>query len=227
MYEIKKNIEKLLKDDSTNFLDLKKANLIMSKLKHKDIKVFKPYLDSEKVILYSKTPKEISLFKINTKNNLTHQNIMGALFSLNIKSEMLGDINKYENNYYFYTISIIKDYLLTNFFKIKNNFITIEEIDINFLKDYKKEYKEINLIVKGTRLDNIIAILTNTSRSKVKEKFKNKEITLNYTITTNSSYLLKENDIFSIRKYGKYKYLGINKKTKKDNYSITILKYLF
>lgn len=38
-----------------------------------------------------------------------------------------------------------------------------------------------------------------------------------------NSYVLKENDIFSIGKYDKYKFIGIIKSVKKKNY---IVKYL-
>ena len=39
-------------------------------------------------------------------------------------------------------------------------------------------------------------------------------------------HILKENDIFSIRRYGKYKFIGVVKNTKKDNYIIKYLKYI-
>ena len=37
---------------------------------------------------------------------------------------------------------------------------------------------------------------------------------------------VKENDIFSVRKFGKYKFIGIEKTTRKDNYIIKYLKYV-
>lgn len=37
---------------------------------------------------------------------------------------------------------------------------------------------------------------------------------------------VKEEDIFSIRKYGKFKYIGKVKQTKKNNYIVKIYKYL-
>ena len=37
---------------------------------------------------------------------------------------------------------------------------------------------------------------------------------------------LKENDIFSIRRYGKYKFVGIVKSTKKNNFIVRYLKYI-
>ena len=120
----------------------------------------------------------------------------------------------------------MKDYFLTNFNKIKNIYIELEEININTLKDYKRKFKELELTTKSERIDTIVSKITNTSRNKVKDKFKNKEVILNYEVLTNPSYFLKEEDIFSIRKYGKFKYSGKVKQTKKNNYIVKIHKYL-
>ena len=48
----------------------------------------------------------------------------------------------------------------------------------------------------------------------------NKLVTLNYDTLTKLDYILKENDIFSIKKYGKYKYINIIKNTKSPNIDI-------
>lgn len=55
---------------------------------------------------------------------------------------------------------------------------------------------------------------------------KNKEIMLNYDYLKNTSYKLKNDDIFSIKKIGKFKYNGIIKNTKSNNLIIEILKYI-
>ena len=39
-------------------------------------------------------------------------------------------------------------------------------------------------------------------------------------------FLIKENDIFSIRRYGKYKFISIVNTTRKDNYIIRYQKYI-
>ena len=62
---------------------------------------------------------------------------------------------------------------------------------------------------------------------KRKETSKNKKKLnlVNYDILKNNSYLLKENDIFSIRRYGKFQYIRIKKETKNKNYIIECKKY--
>ena len=146
--------------------------------------------------------------------------------SLNISPSYLGDIIKYNNNYYLYVISDL-DNLIENEFKyVGNNKITLEKIDIESLKNYKREYEQIEFIVSSNRIDNVIARLINTNRDKVIDIIKNKDVILNYQVLTKNSYNLKENDIFSIRRYGKYKYIGIKNTTKKDKIVVSVLKYL-
>ena len=226
MYNIKKNIDRLNRGEATFFLEPNEVKEISTHFKKNKFNIFKPFEEAEKVILYKDKLPKVVLFKIITKEVFRHQDILGSIFSLNIDKEVFGDIIIDDNNYYFYLLESMKDYFLTNFNKIKNIYIELEKIDINSLKDYKRKFKELELTTKSERIDAIVSNITNTSRSKVKDKFKNKEVILNYEVLTNPSYLLKEEDIFSIRKYGKFKYIGKVKQTKKNNYIVKIYKYL-
>ena len=226
MYNIKKNIDRLKRNEATFFLEPNEIKEVGKYFKQKEINIFKPFKEAEKVILYKERLPKVVLFKIITKEQFRHQDILGSIFSLNIDKEMFGDIVIDDNNYYFYLLESMKDYFLTNFKKVKNSYIELEEVDINSLKDYKRKYQELELVIRSERIDIVVSNITNTSRSKVKEKFQNKDIMLNYEILTNSSYLLKEEDIFSIRRYGKFKYIGRIKETKKNNYIVKIYKYL-
>ena len=226
MYNIKKNIDRLNREEPTFFLEPNEVKEVSKHFKKEEFNIFKPFEEAEKVILYKDTLPKVILFKIITKEVFRHQDILGSIFSLNIEKCVFGDIIIDDNNYYFYLLESMKDYFLTNFNKIKNNYIELEELDINTLKDYKRKYQELELIIKSERIDTIVSNITNTSRNKVKDKFKNKEVILNYEVLTNPSYLLKEEDIFSIRKYGKFKYIGKIKQTKKNNYIVKIHKYL-
>lgn len=226
MYNIKKNVDKLKNGYSTFFLDPSEAREVSKYFKKNEFNVFRPYKDAEKVIFYKEKKPSVVLFKIITKEAFRHQDILGSIFSLNIDKCVFGDIIIDNDNYYFYLLESMKNYFLINFNKIKNSDIELEEIDIDILKDYERKYKELELIVKSPRIDIVVANLSNTSRSKVKEKFKNKEIILNYNLLTNPSYILKDNDVFSIRHFGKYKFIETINVTKKNNYVIKLYKYI-
>lgn len=225
MYEAKKNIDKLKNGEPTLFLDPNLEKEITKKFKN-DINVFRPYEESERIIIYRDLKPKVSLFKIITKEKLRHQDIMGSILSLNIKKEVLGDIIVDDNNYYFYILESMNNYILSYFNKVKNINITLEELPLDYLKDYKRKYKEIIVNVKSNRVDLIISKLTGLSRRVVKDMISNKDIILNYQVLTNNSYQFKENDIFSIRGYGKYKYVEVINRTKKNNYLVKCLKYI-
>lgn len=225
MYEAKKNIDKLKNEEPTLFLDPNLEKEITKKFKN-DINVFRPYEESERIIIYRDLKPKVSLFKIITKEKLRHQDIMGSILSLNIKKEVLGDIIVDDNNYYFYILESMNNYILSYFNKVRNINITLEELPLDYLKDYKRKYKEIIVNVKSNRVDLIISKLTGLSRRVVKDMISNKDIILNYQVLTNNSYQFKENDIFSIRGYGKYKYVKVINKTKKNNYLVKCLKYI-
>lgn len=94
------------------------------------------------------------------------------------------------------------------------------------LGNYERKYEEKEMIISSLRVDNIISGIIITSRKIALDKIKNKEVVVNYDVMNKNSYILKENDIFSIRRYGKYKFVGIVKSTKKNNYIVKYLKYI-
>lgn len=49
---------------------------------------------------------------------------------------------------------------------------------------------------------------------------------LNYDYLVNPDYKLKEDDIFSIKRIGKYKFVGVIKNTKKDKLIVEVCKYI-
>lgn len=108
---------------------------------------------------------------------------------------------------------------------VKNSHIELELLDINDLKDYERSYEKIELIVSSNRIDTIISNISHTNRNNISDMIKKKEIILNYDFLKDPSYKLKENDTFSIKRIGKFKYNGILKNTKSNHLIIEILKY--
>ena len=225
MYKIEKNLNRLYRKEATFFLDPKEQLELAKKLKKEPYQIYKPYPDSEKNIFYIKEEPKVILYEIKSKIPLEHREILGTLFSLNITSEVFGDIVITNNHYYIYVLESIAPYIKNNLLLIKNSRIELIEVPLETLKEYHKEYETIEIIASSTRIDTVISRLIQTSRPNIIEKIKNKEIILNYDILKNNSYQLKENDIFSIRRYGKYQYIGIKKETKSKNYIIECKKY--
>ena len=222
---IEKNISKIINNKHTNFLDPSILSKVVSKLKEYNYQIYYPYKESDKVILYTKEIPKIRLLEIISYDKLTHREILGSLFGLNIDNELFGDIIIDNNHYYImvmYSIYFHTHHLLN--YNIK--YIKLKEVPLSTINNYQRKYEEIELIVSSIRIDTVISRLIGISRDSVKKIFQDNEIILNYEVLSKINYNLNNNDIFSIRKYGKYKYLGIIKTSKKDNYIIKIYKYI-
>ena len=225
-YIIEKNINKIYRGEATNFLDPTTLKNVINKLKGINYNVYYPYKDSDKTIIYTNTLPEISLLEIISYDKLTHREIMGSLFGLNIDSELFGDIIITNNHYYIMIIKSMYELIINNFNMVGRHPIKLKEVSLDILDNYQREYAEVEIIVSSTRIDNVISSLIGTSREQIKRKFLNDEIILNYEVCHKLNYELKENDTFSIKKFGKYKYTGIIKETKKEKYLIKCLKYI-
>ena len=218
-------MEKVLYSNSTNFVEIKYLNRVKKELKNVKYNIYEPFIDATKVILYNKMPN-IKIYEIVSNNDLRHQDILGTLYSLNISDEMFGDVVIWNNRYFIIILSSIDNYIKSNLTSIKNSKVDLIERDPYYLKDYKQEYEECIIIVPSIRVDVIVSKIINSSRSNALEKIKNGDIYLNYELLTKPTYMLKENDIFSIRKFGKYKFLGEINRTKKGSLVIKYLKYV-
>lgn len=225
-YLIKKYIDKIQRGESSGFLDPLELKQVISKLKKSEYNIYSVYEECDKKILYKNNIPNVKLYKINSYEKLKHQEIMGSLYSLSIDKSMIGDIIIDEDKYYFYIIDKMSSYIENSLYMIGNKYVTIEEINLEELANYKKKYEVKNIIVPSLRMDAVISKITNTSRNNSQELIKNKNVILNYSILKDGSICLKENDIFSIRRYGKYKFTKIIKNTKKDNIIIEYQKYI-
>ena len=224
-YEIVHNKELLDNGLPTKFLDLRKQDELKRILKKNNYNIYYPYKDSEKVIFYKDIEPEIVLLEIISKEPLEHRQILGSIFSLGLDSSVFGDIVIKNNHYYIYVLKEIKEYLLMNLRYIGKNSVIIEERKIDVLKDYQREYEDIEIVVSSERIDTIISRLIGINRTKVKDLISNKDVSVNNKILKEISKKLIYKDIFSIRKFGKYQYLGIIKETKSCNLIVKIKKY--
>lgn len=225
---VESNVSKLRRDLPTNFLNPKETQELKNVLNKMNINyhVFSIFDECDNKIFYVDNCPSVTCFEIVSNNKLTHQSIMGSIFSLNIDKSIFGDIVIDDDKYYITVLDYMADYFKENLNMIGSLPVTLKEVPIHVISNFKRKYEDINLIVPSLRIDSIISKIIHTSRSKAISVISNKEIVVNYQELNNSNYKLKEGDIFSIRKFGKYKFIEIVKNTKKDNLIIHIKKYI-
>jgi len=214
------------KSSHSNFLNLEKLKLVTNYLNYEKIpySIYEPYPFLEKKIIYFGDYQDfITFYKVEV-SNIKHQQVLGTLFSLGLDESLIGDIFIEEDCFYLTNLTRMNLFLENNLVIINNKMIKL--IKTNEIVLLKKHFEEFNVLVSSMRLDNIISKITNNSRNQVNELINNKQVLLNYSEVKNSSIILKEDDILSIRRYGKYK-IGKNIGfTKKNNIVLEIIKYI-
>ena len=90
----------------------------------------------------------------------------------------------------------------------------------------RPKLQAVKLIVPSMRLDVIVAKLCHLSRSQSFALFREKKVFVNGYQMENNSGTLKEQDVVSVRGYGKFICDGISGETKKGNLNIQVSKYV-
>lgn len=226
-WKIQNNIDKVVRGENTNFLNPIEIRRITKILDNKKIayQVLKIFKDAEKQLIYINDPR-VSLFLINTNEVLTHKQILGTLYSHQLREDCYGDIIVDNNKFYIVVLDRLKSYMVTHFNEVGGVKITLEERDLSEISNYELKYKEICLTLSSLRIDNVVAKIIPTSRSNASKLIDDKKIILNYDVLKNKTYNLKLNDIFSIRGFGKFKILSISNGHRGNNLHIIISKYI-
>ena len=221
-------MDQIERGKSSGFLNLQEQKILKQLLdkNHISYQVYS-YFGHQDRVIYSKTRPKISLLEIKTDALLTHQLLLGSFFSLQLDSKILGDFIQYENRYYMYVDAKYKDYLLENFRQVGRYPVTLKVAHLHDLDDYQPALASHILLVSSYRLDHIVSQITGFSRSKVKELFHEEWIRYMDETVLTGSMNVKEGDIFSIRKFGKYQVGECQGKTKKNRIILEIRKYLF
>lgn len=231
---------------NTDFLDLYQKNLIhklLNNIKCENYLFFGGNDQSEREVLIFYPEKlekqfveknynnimqiiEIILPK-ELKANYTHRDYLGGLMKLGIKREKIGDIIVFNEGANIVVLNEILDFVssnitsLTRFSKATIQIKKIEEL-------HKKEIhtQELQIIVSSLRLDNIVAELAKTSRTKAEEIINVGRVFVNFENVIKNSRLLKETDIITIRGKGRFKILEGIGDTKKGRLVVKIEKYI-
>lgn len=219
--------QKTGKSTCSNFLNSVSLNLVISYLEYKKIpySIYEPYPFLEKKIIYFGNYEDfVTFYKVKISKNITHSKILGTLFSIGMNENTIGDIIV-EDGYFFYTnLTRFNSYLEDNFSFISRELITLEKV--SKIELVQEHYKIFTILVSSMRFDTIISKLTSKSRNQVKKLILEKSILLNYKEINNFSINLKENDILSIRKVGKFKIGKSQGLTKKENIILEIFQYM-
>lgn len=240
MIELSKMAEKKYINTFTDFLNLAEINLFYSirkEISTIEYGIFGGYEEAERKVLcfYGDTSVKafssyiscIKILPLNKKfsDDLTHRDFLGAILNLGIERCMIGDILVSEKEGYVFCETSISEFIIDNLDKVKHTNVKLSIVCGDKL-EIKPNFKEIRGTIPSERLDAIIALAFNTSRSSITTLITGGKVYIDGKLVLHNSYNLKENETISVRGHGKFIYKGLENQTKKGRYYVTLLKYI-
>ncbi len=162
----------------------------------------------------------ISCLHIYPKNmkfsdSLTHRDVLGSLMNLGYERDEFGDIYLKENDIYVFVLDEISNNVKKELKKIKHTTVEVELL-LSSSCPYKNELEERNINISSPRLDAMLAETFNLSRNDAQKLILGKNVFSQGKNILANDYLPKENERISVKGYGKFIYLGIFGKTRKE-----------
>lgn len=164
-------------------------------------------------------PNYISVLEFEAEN-ISHPDVLGALLSLGIDRNSIGDISILDGKVEFAITKDQASFVEFNLLKIKNERVKLRLKESAVLNLKENTYKKFDGFVSSLRLDNIVSEIISTSRSKAKELIKRKLVKVDYQTIDDPSYNVNENSLISIRRVGRFIFDGVKGRSKKENFYI-------
>ena len=238
MYSIKTN-----KITNTDFLNLSERAIIEKILKEEKITNYVFYGVKEEadrsILIFYPEKFDLEIVKKNFSNILDiiriklppdlkyeHREFLSGIMKLGIRREKFGDIIVTDEG-----ADIVSQKEVTSYFvnglkeltRFRKSEISVENIENVHKKE--TEFIEFTIIVSSIRLDNFVAELAKTSRTRAKELIEEGVVLLNYIIEEKDSKKLNIGDVITIRGKGKFIFDGILNETKSGRIVVGIKKY--
>ena len=154
---------------------------------------------------------------------LSHRDCLGALMSLGVKRECLGDILQTEEGILLFCLEKIADYLCEQLVRVRHTDVRVFRANAPAAAAARTE--EERLSVASVRADAVIARAYSLSRSDSADLFVARRVFINGRMTEGGSADLHEGDLVTVRGYGRFRFVSKTGMSKKGKTVISIEKF--
>ena len=185
------------------------------------------YLDEKNFLLQERSEGAIiSCILVEPVNKrfadeLSHRDFLGSLMNLGIERNRIGDIRTDQTKGFIFVMDEVADLICDELCRIKHTTVRCRKVPVTEC-DIVPEFKEIEGTVSSERLDAILAFVYKLSRSKAQELVQAESVFIDGRTAVSPGYDLRTGARVSVRGYGKFLYLGVQKETKKGRLSVKV-----
>ena len=224
----------------TDFLNLNEQNMLVSLKLHQmgvEVKLFGGYEHAERQMaaffpesLGFSWDYPIDCLKIEPKalrfsEELGHRDYLGALLNLGVDRSVVGDILIKDKEAWFFCLHKMSDFFIENFIRVKHTTVLVSRVE-QAEEIPEPEFEMINGTCASVRLDALIGLAFQASRSSMVSFIESGLVFVNCKLITSNGYEPKEGDIISVRGKGRFIYDGVSRQTKKGRLGVRIRKYV-
>lgn len=154
-------------------------------------------------------------------DSFTHRDFLGAIMNLGIDRATVGDILLDGKKAWVFCTEAMASYLAENLDQVKHTHVRVRVVD-GIENIPVRQLKPLEENVSSLRCDSVAASVWNLSRSQSLELFRQKKVFVNGRLLENNSYLLKKDDVISVRGFGKFIFREEKHTTKKGKLVIGV-----
>ena len=157
--------------------------------------------------------------------DLSHRDYLGALLNLGVDRSKSGDILIGEKEAIFFCEEGIAPFLQQELSRVRHTPVRVEPADPDEIQVTERT-ERLRGTVNTVRLDSVISVALKSSRSSLVSLIEEGKVFVNGRLVTSNGCQLKENDLISVRGFGRFRLLSFEGQTKKGRCVIEIEKYL-
>ena len=192
------------------FLNEHESSYLRSHLpKRSDVRYFGGYPDATRLMMGAGAEEDdsfpITALELSYKPEfeLRHRDFLGALMSLGIRRDTVGDILTAEGRAVIFVRDDIAPFLLSNVDKIGRVGVSVGYADTSDLP-VPDEADERGYALSSLRLDVFVAAVAGLSRDKAAQLIRSDMVMADHVTVNSVSFVLDEGAVVTIRKYGKF-----------------------
>lgn len=164
-------------------------------------------------------------FLFRKNDTLSHRDFLGAMMSLGIGRETVGDILTEPGRAVVFVADEIKKFVITQISKVGNVGVTVKE-GSELPLPASDRLAEFSVTAASDRLDCVIAAVCGISRTKATEKIESGTVTVNSVPALKQTKTVCGGDVISVRGSGRFILDSLEDRTKKNRLIIKYKRYV-
>lgn len=151
---------------------------------------------------------------------LQHRDFLGAVMNLGIVRGMTGDIVVTDREGYLFCMRSVADYIAENLTRVRNTTVAVTMEPLP--EKYVRGGEERSVVVPSERLDALISAVWHIPREDSKMLVEKGLVSVDSRLAVKPGMTLGEGSLVSVRGKGRFRYLSIERETKKGRLRVTV-----